>query len=165
MAAFASTTAARPVQVATLGEDTIVTELPPEFAPAAGTRTAANISNTTSVGITAPAISAVTDAQFGALSGRVTTLENRVDALTFQLGDVERSANGGIAAAMALGQGKIVPDSGISMTVAASTYGGQQGFAGSLTGRLDEKVYVSAGVSGNTGDGKVGGTVSATFGF
>lgn len=34
-----------------------------------------------------------------------------------------------------------------------------------VTGRITEKVYISAGISANTGDENVGGTVSATFGF
>jgi hypothetical protein len=51
------------------------------------------------------------------------------------------------------------------MTVAAATYGGQQGYAGSISGRVAEKVYISGSVSGNTGDKRVGGAVSATFGF
>jgi hypothetical protein len=72
---------------------------------------------------------------------------------------------GGIAAAMALGGTTIVPDKTISFTVAAATYGGEQGFAGSFTGRVSDSVYLSAGVSGNTGDDRFGGRVAATFGF
>lgn len=72
---------------------------------------------------------------------------------------------GGIAAAMALGGTTIVPGKSISMTVAAATYGGEQAFAGSVTGRVADSLYVSAGVSGNTGDNRFGGRVAATFGF
>jgi len=110
-------------------------------------------------------IAAVTDAQFNAVSGRVSSLESGLANVNFRLDDLSGSAIGGVAAAMALGQAKIVPDSNISITVAGATYNGQQGFAGSLTGRVAEKVYLSAGISGNTGDDSVGGTVSATFGF
>ncbi len=118
------------------------------------------------------AIAAVTDVQIAtlasdvsALGGRVGVLERGLADTNFRLEAYNDAAMGGIAAAMALGQGKIVPEAGISMTVAAATYGGQQGFGGSLTGRVADKVYVSAGVSGNTGDDRVGGTVSATIGF
>ena len=118
------------------------------------------------------AIAAVTDVQFATLTSEVSALGSRVGVLeqglsetNFRLEAYNDAAMGGIAAAMALGQGKIVPEAGISMTVAAATYGGQQGFGGSLTGRVADKVYVSAGVSGNTGDDRVGGTVSATIGF
>ena len=62
-------------------------------------------------------------------------------------------------------QAKLVPDANISMTVAAATYGGEQGYAGSISGRLADKVYISGSMSGNTGDKRVGGAVSATFGF
>ena len=124
-------------------------------------------------------VAAVTDAQFNALDSRVGTLEGQVGGLSnrvgtlegqvtlnnFRMDELDRALSGGIAAAMALGQARIVPDSNLSVTVAGATYNGQQGFAGSLTGRVSEKVYISAGVSGNTGDDSFGGTVSASFGF
>jgi hypothetical protein len=70
-----------------------------------------------------------------------------------------------VAAAMALGGTTIVPGKSISMTVAAANYGGQQAFAGSVTGRHAQRLYLAAGVSANTGDNRVGGRVAATFGF
>lgn len=106
-------------------------------------------------------ISAVTDAQFSDLSGRVQTLDSRLGGFDLRLTGVE----GGVAAAVAMGQAKLVPAANISMTIAAATYGGQQGYAGSISGRFADKVYVSGSVSGNSGDKRVGGAVSATFGF
>uniref|UniRef100_UPI0024DECA5E hypothetical protein n=1 Tax=Parerythrobacter aestuarii TaxID=3020909 RepID=UPI0024DECA5E len=103
--------------------------------------------------------------QFSALSGRVSGLESGFADLSFRLDDLSGSALGGIAAAMAMGQAKIVPDAKVSVTVAGATYKGEQGYSASLTGKVGEKVYVSAGISGNTGDSSVGGAVSATFGF
>ena len=110
-------------------------------------------------------LAAVSDTQFNALSGRVSGLEAGFADLNFKLDDLSGAALGGVAAAMAMGQAKIVPDANVSMTMAAATYKGEQGFSASLTGRVAEKVYVSAGISGNTGDSSIGGAVSATFGF
>lgn len=106
-------------------------------------------------------IAAVTDTQFADLSGRVGVIETRLNNFDIRMEGVE----GGVAAAMAMGQAKLVPDANVSMTVAAATYGGQQGYAGSISGRVTDKVYISGSVSGNTGDKRVGGAVSATFGF
>jgi len=104
---------------------------------------------------------AVSDAQFNQLSGRVGTLEDRVDRFDLR----SKGQDGGIAAVMALGGTAIAPGKSISMSVAAATYGGQQAFAGSVTGRMSESFYLSAGVTANTGDNRVGGRVAATFGF
>ena len=110
-------------------------------------------------------VAAVSDAQFEALTGRVDVLDGRVDALEFNLDELDERSSGGVAAAMALGGTAIVPGKSVSMTVSAATWGGQQGFAGSLAGRVNDGVYVSAGVTGDTGSKQVGGRVAATFGF
>ena len=110
-------------------------------------------------------IAAVTDAQFNALSNDVGLLSGRLDTLSFRLEDVDNRMRGGIAAAMAMGGAPIVPDKNVSMTIAASTYGGEQAFAGSITGRVSESLYISASVSGNTGDSTVGARVAGTIGF
>ncbi|NVD46157.1 YadA-like family protein, partial [Qipengyuania atrilutea] len=101
---------------------------------------------------------AVTDAQFAALSDQVTGLDFRLDQL-------DEGLSGGIASAMALGSAAIVPDKNVSLTVSAATYAGEQAFAGQFSGRISESLYVSAGVTGNTGDKKVGARVAATVGF
>ena len=156
IADIASSTAAQqgPVDVVTVDANGVL-----------GRQQAATTASVTRVRDYAGHIAAVSDAQFQSLSRDVSALGGRIDGLAFRLEDLNKRAIGGVAAAMAMGQGKIVPDSGISMTLAASTYGGEEGFAAMLSGRLREKVYVSAGISGNTGDETVGGTVSATFGF
>ncbi len=50
---------------------------------------------------------------------------------------------------MALGA-MIVPENTFSVSFNASTYRGEQGFTGSVTVRLGEKVYVNGGVTGST---------------
>ncbi len=117
-------------------------------------------------------IAAVTDAQFDALNGevaqlagRVSLLGGRVDALEFGLDELATQTSGGIAASMAFGGTMVVPDSTFSMSLNAATYNGQQGFSGSLTARLSEKVYVSGGIAGSTARNTTGGRVGVAFGF
>ena len=145
-----------------LDEDQTVAEPPRERSFDAGTaRRSSSGDGAALAALAAPPISAVTDAQFNALSGRVSTLETRMDRFDLRLEGME----GGIAAAMALGSAMVVPDSNISVSLNAATYGGEQGFAGTLIGRLGERVYLSAGVAGNTGDDRVGAQVGVAFGF
>ena len=106
-------------------------------------------------------IAAVSDAQFDSLSGRVGTLESRMNSFDLRTEGLE----GGIASAMALGGTAPIPGKSVTLSVAAATYGGEQAFAGSVTGRVSDSFYLSAGVTGNTGDDRVGGRVAASFGF
>jgi len=76
-----------------------------------------------------------------------------------------REANAGIAAAVALGGTMIVPDSAVSMSFNLATYRGQQGFAGSVVGRLSQRIYVNAGVAGSTMRGSTTGRVGISFGL
>ena len=72
---------------------------------------------------------------------------------------------GGIAASVALGGTTIVPDSNVSVSFNLSTYQGEQGFSGALTGRVAEKVYVSGGVASSTAKGTTTGRVGVHFGL
>jgi hypothetical protein len=157
------TTMNQPVTVAMLGKDQAVTE-PESTATQAASGQRSAIRSTASAGLgtlAAPPIAAVSDAQFSAISGRVSTLEQRMDQFDLRLTDLA----GGIASAMALGSATIVPGKRLSFTVSAATYKGEQGFAGSFTGEIADGIYLSAGVTGNTGDDTVSGRVAATFGL
>ena len=59
----------------------------------------------------------------------------------------------------------IVPDSNISVSLNASTYRGEQGFAGGITARVAPKVYVSGSLTGSTAKNSTGGRVGVAFGF
>jgi autotransporter adhesin len=91
-------------------------------------------------------------------TGRIDALEGRVDR-------IDRMANGGIAAAMAMGGTMVVPDSTVSMSFNIATYRGQQGFSGAIVGRIAPKVYINAGVAGSTIKKSTGGRVGVTFGW
>jgi hypothetical protein len=131
----------------------------------AGTRPAIRSASASLGPVAAPPLAAVTDAQFSALSGRVATLEGRVDAMEFELGRLDTAQRGGIAAAMAFGGTMVVPDSTISFSLNASTYQGEQGFSGAVTARVGERVYISGGVAGSTAKNTTGGRVGVAFGF
>ena len=103
---------------------------------------------------------AVTDAQFNQLSGRVGVIEDRLDGFDLRF----RKVNSGIAAAVALGGVGIVPGKAVSVSMNVSTYRGEQGFAGSIAGRVTDSVYVTAGVAGAT-NGAATGRVGMMFGF
>ena len=118
------------------------------------------------------ALSAVTDAQFAALSSDVAALGGRVNMLeqgladtTFRLEAYNEAAMGGIAAATALGSAIALPDKAFTIAGNLATHGGQQGYAASLLGRVNDSFAIGAGVAGNTGDDEITAQVGVAFGF
>ena len=110
-------------------------------------------------------LAAVSDAQFSALETQVGLLGGRVDTLSFRLDDLDQSTRGGIAAAMAMGGMMVVPDSDVSVSLNASTYRGEQGFAGGITARIAPRIYVAGAVTGSTTRNSTGGRVGVSFGL
>jgi autotransporter adhesin len=100
-----------------------------------------------------------------ALEGRVGTLENRVVALDGALSRQARRADGGIAAAMALGGTVMPPDSTFAISFNLATYRGQQGFSTAIVARVSDHVWVSGGIAGSTVRGSTGGRAGITFGW
>jgi hypothetical protein len=130
-----------------------------------GRQQAATQSSVNRVQVAVDHIAMVTDAQFNALSSRTSIIEGRLDNLDFRLDDIDQSTRGGIASAMALGGTMVVPDSTFSVSLNASTYRGEQGFAGSVTARVADKVYINGGIAGSTARNSTGGRVGVAFGF
>ena len=97
--------------------------------------------------------------------GRITALETRTDGLSQRISLIDRQANGGIAAAMAMSGAMIVPDSTMSLSFNLATYGGQRGFSTAFVGRLSEKVYFSGGIAGSSVKGTTGARVGFAIGF
>lgn len=156
--------ATQPVASAMLGEDQAVAEPPSEANFDAGTvRPSFNTVSTASLG-SAPAISAVTGAQFSALTGRVTTLEGRVDTLSFQLSDLDNRTRGdrlGDGDGRSGNRARQV-DLAFDVGRELSWRAGPRRFA---TGQIAEDLYLSAGVSGNTAEGDIGTRATVLFGF
>jgi hypothetical protein len=143
---------------AQLGAEQVVT------VDAFGTLGVSNLATTTSLQLVranVDHIAAVSDAQFTLLSSRVEGLQGQLADFDLRMEGLE----GGIAAAMALGGTMPVPGKSLTISVSGASYGGEQAFAGNLVSRVSDSVYVSAGVSGNTADGRIGGRVSASIGF
>lgn len=104
-------------------------------------------------------------AAFEAVDDRLTQLDARMDMLGASNDRRFRRADGGIAAAMALGGTMIVPDSIVSMSFNLATYRGEQGFSGAVVVRASPRLYVSGGFAGSTVRGSTGGRVGLAFGF
>ncbi|MEM6827545.1 MAG: hypothetical protein AAF553_06345 [Pseudomonadota bacterium] len=102
--------------------------------------------------------SVASEAQFNALSGRVTGLE-------FRLEDVDQRARGGIAAAAALGSAIAMPDKRFVVAGNVATYAGEQGFALNFVGRASDSFALTGGVAGNTAEGDVVAQAGFAFGF
>jgi trimeric autotransporter adhesin len=51
------------------------------------------------------------------------------------------------------------------MSFNLSTYRGEQGFSGSLIGKVSEKVYISGGIAGSTVKGSTGARIGFSFGL
>jgi autotransporter adhesin len=110
-------------------------------------------------------IAAVTDAQFSALTGRVSGLETGLSNLSFQLQDLDESTRGGIASAVAMGGMMVVPDKAVSISLNAANYRGEQGFAGGITAKVGDGVYVSGAIGGSTAEKSTTTRVGVAFGF
>ena len=107
-------------------------------------------------------------AQMSALQQGQAVIDDQIAALQsgqLNLGRGLQQANGGIAAAMALGGMMIVPDSTVSLNFDLATFKGSQGFAGGITVRAAPKVYISGGFAGSTVKGSTGGRVGVAIGF
>ncbi|CAN0313304.1 unnamed protein product, partial [Ectocarpus sp. 12 AP-2014] len=78
---------------------------------------------------------------------------------------IDRQANGGIAASMAMSGAIIVPDSTMSLSFNLATYGGERGFSTAVIGRLTDKIYFSGGIAGSSVKGTTGGRVGFAIGF
>jgi hypothetical protein len=101
-------------------------------------------------------------------TNQISTLQDQVGGLQASVGGLRRNiqeANGGIAAAVALGGTMVVPDSDVSMSFNLATYRGQQGFSGAIVGRVAPKVYVNAGVGASTVRRSTAGRVGISFGL
>lgn len=99
------------------------------------------------------------------MDDRLVQVETRIDTLLASNDRRFRHANGGIAAAMAMGGTMIVPDSTVSMSFNLATYRGEQGFSGAVVVCASPRVYVSGGFAGSTLKGSTGGRVGVAFGF
>ncbi len=103
--------------------------------------------------------------QLEGMGNRVGFLESRADALDRGLAQFSNQADGGIAAAMALGGTLLPPDSTMAVSFNLSTYRGQQGFSAAAVARVTDQIWVSGGIAGSTVKGSTGGRAGVTFGF
>ena len=97
--------------------------------------------------------------------GRLTALEQGMSVVGSALREVDRNANGGIAAAVALGGTFLPPDSNFAINFNLATYRGEQGFSGSLVGRVTTNVYMTGGIAGSTRRGSTTGRVGIAIGW
>jgi trimeric autotransporter adhesin len=98
-------------------------------------------------------------------NGRLGTLETNVTQLNTNIIGVDQRAEGGIAAAMAMG-GTIIPaDANGAISFNLSTYRGQQGFSGVIVQKVSSKVYANFGIAGSTVKGSTGARVGVTIGW
>ena len=104
-------------------------------------------------------------AELNGYGQRIGTLEGQVSALKGAVGRGFRRADGGIAAAMALG-GTVMPaDMHLAVSFNLATYRGQQGFSGAVVARVSDHMWVSGGFAGSTVHGSNGGRAGMTFGW
>ena len=105
----------------------------------------------------------------------ITNLQTSVADLTSQFSNINtqferldqraRQADGGIAAAMALGGTMLLPDTSVSVSFNLATYRGEQGFSGAVVARVKENVWISGGIGGSTVKRSTGGRVGVSFGW
>jgi hypothetical protein len=103
------------------------------------------------------------DDRVAGLESHVELLESHVQQQTVALDEVQRRADGGIAAAMALGGTVMPPDANFAISFNLATYRSEQGFSGSAVARVTDRVWVSGGVAGSTVKGSTGARAGVTF--
>jgi hypothetical protein len=102
---------------------------------------------------------------FDAVDDRLVQIDTRIDTLSASTDRRFRRANGGIAAAMAMGGTMIVPDSNVSINFNIATFRGEQGFSGVVSVRAAPRNYISGGFAGSTAKGSTGARVGVAFGL
>ncbi|MFN0046835.1 MAG: YadA-like family protein [Sphingorhabdus sp.] len=95
------------------------------------------------------------------LTSEFNNINTQVDGLNRKA----RQADGGIAAAMALGGTLLIPDKAVSVTFNLATYRGEQGFSGALVAQVKENIWITGGVAGSTVKRSTGGRVGISFGW
>jgi len=130
-----------------------------------GTTSVATAASVANVRVSMDALSAVTDAQFNTLSNNVMALDSRLSNLEFDLQNIDQRLTGGIAAAAALGSAIAMPGKDFVIAGNVATYGGEQGYAITFTGRASDSLAFTAGVAGNSGDGDVVAQAGFALGF
>lgn len=95
------------------------------------------------------------------LTGQFSTISTQIEGL----GRRAREADGGIAAAMALGGTMLLPDTSVSVSFNLATYRGEQGFSGAVVAKVRENIWVSGGIGGSTVKRSTGGRVGISFGW
>lgn len=113
--------------------------------------------------------------QLATLAAQTTGISNRVDALAGRVDGIDsrttalerqaRQANGGIAAAMAIGNAFLPEGQSVAISFNLATYRGEQGFSGAVVARVNDHVWVSGGFAGSTIRGSAGGRAGITFGW
>jgi trimeric autotransporter adhesin len=104
----------------------------------------------------------------GSQVATISDLQTQQALVDDQLETLQRRANGadgGIAAAMAMGGMMVVPNSRVTLNFNLATYRGEQGFAGGVVGRLAPRVYVNAVVAGSSQKKSAGGRIGIAFGL
>ena len=74
-----------------------------------------------------------------------------------------REANGGIAAAMAMGGTQLPANAKFAVSLDVSTYRGEQGFSAGFALRAPDNITISGGLAGSTVKDSAGGRVGMTF--
>ena len=143
----------------TTDEDAAASEDAGASPPVASTDPAAD--PVRSVASTSFPTQSVTMAEIDELSARVGTLEGQVADLGYDL----KRANGGIAAAMALGGTMMPPDTNVALSANVATFRGEQGFSVSGVARVGRKVWINGGIAGSTAKGSTGARAGATIGW
>jgi hypothetical protein len=59
----------------------------------------------------------------------------------------------------------VVPDKNISISLNAANYRGEQGFAGGITARVGDGIYLSGSVGASTAEKSTTTRVGVAFGF
>ena len=131
-----------------------------------GRQQAASAASVQEVRVAMDYISAVTDAQFSALTGEVQGLTGRVGALEQQMVLLDDKIAASTAAAVAMGGAVFLPGKSFNLTANVATYDGAHAGSLQLGALLTENVAFNAGIgSGFNKNGKTAGRVGVTFGF
>jgi trimeric autotransporter adhesin len=169
--ASAATTRTNQVRLGTTGTSVSIADISASDAAQTGTEFVLTIDSAGTVGRQAQqgmAFQRQTEDQISNLQSSQEVIDSIVANQGQQIATLGRGlkqANGGIAAAMALGGTMIVPDSPLSVSFNLSTYRGSQGYSGSVAARVTPKIYISGGVAGSTVKGSTGGRVGISFGL